>query len=34
MVVDFPRSSILPDTGHEDSDEAAEMFRRMRVPRL
>jgi hypothetical protein len=38
MVVDVPRSSILPDVysdaGHEDSDEAAEMFRRVRAPLL
>ena len=35
MVVLIPsdRSSILPD-GHEDSDEATEMFRRVRVPSL
>ena len=33
MVVDGPRTSIAPD-GHEDSDEATEMFRRVTVPVL
>ena len=33
MVVASARSSILPD-GHEDSDEATEMFRRVSVPEL
>ena len=33
MVVSSPRLSILPD-GHEDSDEATEMFRRVRVVRV
>ena len=29
MTVSFPRLSILPD-GHEDSDEATDIFRRVR----
>ena len=29
MTVSFPRSSILPD-GHEDEDEAKDVFRRVR----
>ena len=33
MVVAAARSSMLPD-GHEDSDEATEMFRRVSVPLL
>ena len=33
MSVSFARLSILPD-GHEDSDEATERFRRVRVPEL
>ena len=33
MVVDSARLSILRD-GHEDSDEATEMFRKVRVPVL
>ncbi len=33
IVVPFTRLSILPD-GHEDSDEATEMFRRVSVPEL
>ena len=33
MVVASARSSMLPD-GHEDSDEATEIFRRVSVPVL
>ena len=33
VTVSVPRFSILPD-GHEDSDEAKDVFRRVREPML